>query len=119
MNEISLFWSKAALDAVGPSFAGLRTRVLKEATEIAERAAGWFMHTIDCENPAILLHCVGAEDETGWEVLVRLGEYADLPGIEIPSETAGNVGVKLPQEVDTADNELFVADSDIGAADAR
>ena len=119
MNQISIFWSKAAVDAVGPALGSLRPRVASEVAEIAEQAGGWFMHAVHCEDPDVLLYCSGAEDETGWEVLVRLGRYESMPGIEIPSEIAGNVGVHLPQEVETPDNDLFVADSDLGVVNSR
>jgi len=117
MAQLSIFWSKAAIDAAGPALGSLRIQVTSEVAEIAERAVGWFMHAVHCDDPDVLLHCTGAEEETGWEVLVRLGRYESMPGVEIPSETAGNVSVQLPQEVETPDNDLFVADSDIGVAD--
>ena len=118
MNQLSIFWSKAAVEAARPALDNLRARAARETAEIAEQAVGWFMHAVHSEDPEVLLHCVGAEDETGWEVLVRLGRYESMPGIEIPSESAGDIGVELPQEVDTPDNDVFVADSRIDVTGA-
>jgi hypothetical protein len=119
MTQLSILWSKAAVDAAGPALQSFRPRVQREVAEISEQAIGWFMHAVHFEDPEMLLHCTGAEDEAGWEVLVRLGRYESMPGVEIPSASAGMVGVQLAQDLETPDNDLFVADADIDVGDRR
>lgn len=110
-KPLKTYWSKAAYDFAGDAIAQTQQRLLVEAGEIAQKAAGWFLHVVqrDGEGSDQLLLCRGQEEEETWIVLVQLGEMREIepdPGGEPLAEIMG-LKPRMPRVLEGEDNERF------------
>ncbi len=105
-GPLVILWSRAAIDAAGDGLPDLRNRVRAEVEKVVPEAHAWLMHGVlaDPEDPerGVFL-CHGEEAQDGWTILVRLGQFAPMEGLDDPDGEP----MMMPRAVESPDNEVF------------
>jgi|SRR5579871_2100681 len=106
-----IFWSKAALAFAGGELDELRKRLASETQDIMENTHDWFLHVVarNGEEDERILITRGTEEDSGWMVLVQLGEFRELtsePG-EAPLPEIQGMKPAMPRVIENDDNERF------------